>query len=157
MSRAINIAEECHVVNLIPPIDINGAGASSEVFNMKNHAHASIIVQLGVTGAATTLTVEECDNITPTTDTPIVFNYYAEATAAGDTLGAKTAATVAGIALGTGDSIMYVVELDASQLTADYPYVQIELSDPSAATLASAVAILSGSRYAVESSATAIT
>ena len=157
MSRSINIAEECHVINLIAPIDINGAGASSEVFSLGNYAHASIIVQLGVTGAATTLTIEECDNITPTTDTPIVFNYWAEATAGGDTLAVKAAAEVGGIALSTNDGVFYVIEIDAAQLAAGYPYLQIELSDPSAATLASAVAILSGSRYATEASGTAIT
>ena len=155
-AKGINISEECHIVNAVAPIDINGAGASSDVFSMEGYSHASIIVTLGVTGAATTLTLEECDDFTPTNATAIAFNYYAEATAGGDTLGALTAATSAGIACGTTDGIIYVIEIDASELTDGYPCLQVELSDPSAATLASVVAILSGARYATESSLTAI-
>lgn len=137
-------AQEGHIINLINPIDINGAGASSDVFSMRGYDHVSIIIQLGVTGAASTVTLEECDDFTPTNSTAIAFTYYAEATAGGDTLGSATAATTAGFATGTGDGIFYVIEVDAAQLSEGYPCLQLEMSDPSAATVVSAVAILSG-------------
>ena len=155
--KGITVAEECHVVNIIPPIDINGAGATSDYFSTANYQHARIILTLGVTGAATTFTVEESDDSSGSNTTAIAFDYYAETTAAGDTLGARTAATTSGIAASTNDSITYVIEIDASELTDGYPYLVLKLSDPSAATLASAVAVLSGARYAQAVTPTAIT
>lgn len=155
MNRFV-LAEEGHVVNLINPIDINGAGADSDVFSMEGYSHASIVVQLGVTGAASTLTVYECDDFTPTNSTAIAFRYYAEATAGGDTLAAEAAATTSGISTGTADGIMYVIEIDAADLSDGYPCLQIKLSDPSAATVVSAVAILSGGRFKSPASATVI-
>lgn len=155
-AKGTHIAQETHVVNIIAPIDINGAGASSDVFSLKDYAHASIVLTLGVTGAASTVTLEECDDTTPSNATAIAFTYYAEATAGGDTLAAAAAATTAGFATATTDGIIYVIEVDASQLTDGYPYLQLELSDPTAATLVSAVAILSGGPK-MDQSLTAIT
>lgn len=150
------IAEAGHVINAVAPIDINGAGATSDVWSMRRYQHASIILSLGVTGAATTVTVEECDDFTPTNSTAIAFAYYAEVTAGGDVLEARAAATVAGVACSTNDGVFYVIEIDASQLTDGYPCLRVKLSDPSAATLASVQVVLSGSRYAVENSPTEI-
>ena len=59
MRKGFVIAEEAHVVQALAPVDING-GVNSDVWSMENHAHATILVALGVTGGATTVTVEEC-------------------------------------------------------------------------------------------------
>lgn len=154
--KGINLAEQCHIVNIFPPVSIAGA-VSSDVFSLEGYAHATIIIQAGATNAdAGNITLEECDDFTPTTATAIVFDYYAETTAAGDTLGAKTTATVAGIDVSANDNITYVIEIDASQLTDGRPCLQLEWSAPGGATLISAVAVLSGSRFAETESATAI-
>ena len=154
--KGINIAEQLHVVNILPPQDVD-TGKSSLVFSMKNHAHATIIVQCGATHAdAGNITVEECDDFTPTNDTAIGFTYYKEETAAGDTLTAKQTATTAGIDVSANDNTTYVIEIDASQLSAGYPNLILKWSDPGGATFGSAVAILSGSRYAGSENATAI-
>lgn len=152
-----NIAEEFHVVNIIPPVSITAAKLS-DVFSMKNYSHATIIVTCGATDAdAGFITIEECDDFTPTTDTAIDFYYYAEETAAGDTLGARTLAVAAtGIDVSANDNITYVIEIDAAQLSDGYPNLQLKWSIPGGATLVSAVAILSGSRYGGDQSATAI-
>jgi hypothetical protein len=153
-AKGFYIAEEGHVVNILPPQDI-AAGVSSDVFSMKGYAHATIIVQCGSTNAdAGNVTIEECDNFTPTTDTAISFNYYAETTDTGDTLGAKTYA--ASIDVSANDNVMYVIEIDAAQLTDGYPNLILKWSAAGGATIASAVAILSGARYASAESATAI-
>ena len=151
-----NLAEQGHVVNIIPPVDINGAVKNSDVFDMGNHSHCSILLTLGVTGAAVTVTLEECDDFVPTNVTARAFNVYKEETAAGDTLGARTAVAAAGFATSGNDNITYVIEIDANELTADRPKLRLVLSDPAAATLASAVAVLSGSRHAKEQNATVI-
>ena len=153
----ITIAEEAHVVNIIPPVDINGGAVESDYFNLKQYAHASIVLTLGVTGAASTVTLFESDDNGGTDETAIGFDYYAETTDAGDTLGARTTVESTGFATATSDNITYVIEVDAAELTDGYPYLVLKLSDPEVATLASAVAVLSGARYAGAVTPTAIT
>lgn len=153
--KGINIAEQCHVVNLLPPHDADTV-ATPEVFSMKNWRHASIIISAGVTGAATTVTVEAADNFTPSNVTAIPFNYYAETTAAGDTLGARTAATASGFAASTNDNVLYIIEIDATELPDGKPNLQVKFSDPAAATFVSAIVVLSGGRYSEDQSATVI-
>lgn len=144
--KGINIAECTHVVNILPPHDSNTT-ATPEVFSMASAAHASIILQLGVTGAAVTVTVEACDNFTPSNTSAIGFSYYAETTAAGDTFGDRTTVANTGFATSTNDTIMYCIEIDAAELPAGYPNLRVVFSDPGATTLANAVAILSGLRH----------
>lgn len=150
-----HLSEIAKIVNMGAPIDINGAGLDGAYVNMKNAAHIAIVIQLGVTGAATTLTVEE-HTTNSGAGTAIAFNYRKEDTAAGDTLEALAAATLSGIALTTNDGVFYVVELDAIELTAGSPWIRARLSDPSAATLAAISAYLIPLRYAEETPPTAI-
>lgn len=154
--KGFNVAEQGHVVNILPPIDINGAGAASDVFSLAGYQKASIILTLGVTGAASTVTLKECDDFTPSNANAIAFNVYKEETAGGDTLGVRTAVTAAGFATSTNDNITYVIDVDASQLSEGYPCLQLAMSDPVAATVVSAVAVLSGARYAEDQSASVI-
>lgn len=143
MSRVV-IAEECHVINILPPQSISGA-ATSDVFSVKDCSHVTIIVQAGSTNAdAGNITIEECDDFTPTNDTAIAFAYYAEETAAGDTLGSRAAATVTGIDVSGNDNLTYIIEIDVEELTEGYEKLILKWSAPGGATLVSAVAILSG-------------
>lgn len=143
--KGTTIAEMYHIVNILPAHDGNTV-ATPEVFSMREAAHATIIVQFGVTGAATTVTVEACDDFAATTTEAIPFAYYAETTAAGDTLGARTAATTSGFSSGANDNTFFVIEVDAAELPAGKPNLRLVLSDPGATTYVSAVAILSGMR-----------
>ena len=152
----ICVAEEMHVVNATAPVDINGGAVTSDYFSMANYAHASIIITLGVTGAATTVTVEESDDLSGSATTAIGFDYYAETTNAGDTLGARTTVANSGFACSTNDNITYVIEIDAADLTDGYPCLVVKASDPSAATLYSCVVLLSGGRYVDATTPTAI-
>ena len=45
--KGITVSEQAHVVNILPPIDINGAGFAFDYYSLKNYAHASIILTLG--------------------------------------------------------------------------------------------------------------
>lgn len=153
--KGLTLGEDTHIVNILPAIDING-GKNSDVFSMAGHAHASILVSMGVTGAASTITVEECDDFVPTTVTAIPFAVYKEETAAGDTLGARTAVAAAGFATSANDNIMYVIEVDAAALSSGRDKLRMKFSDPAAVTIASAMAVLSGARYGAEQSDTVI-
>jgi hypothetical protein len=144
-----------HVVNALAPVDING-GVNSDVWSMKDWDHASVVISLGVTGAASTVTLQECDNFTPSNSTAIAFDYYSETTAAGDTLSTKSTATTSGFATSTNDGVFYVVEIDSAELSDGYPNLRVCFSNPSASTFASVAVVLSGGRNACEASGTAI-
>jgi len=146
-AKGINIAEQCHVVNILPPVDITG-GVTGDVFSMENFAHATIIVQVGVSAAAfTKIIVNECTSLAAADATAIAHAIYKEETALGDTLGARTAVLAAGTTPSANDNIFYVIELDASELSDGYGFVQLSLTNGVNSVIASAVAILSGSRY----------
>ncbi|MFZ3132769.1 MAG: hypothetical protein WA125_17110 [Desulfosporosinus sp.] len=156
-AKGINFAEELHVVNIIPPFGSDAATKNSDVFTLKGHAHATIILTVGTQGGSFTAKLYECDNFTPSTATAIATRVYKEETALGDTLGAAVAVTAAdGVATAVANNIMYVFEVNADELTEGYPCLQLRLSDLDNTTYVSAVAILSGSRYASDQSASAI-
>ncbi|GAG32486.1 unnamed protein product, partial [marine sediment metagenome] len=73
----------------------------------------------------------------------------------GDTLGAKTAATTAGVALNANDDTMVIIEIDASQLPDGSDWINLTTTSVSA-SIFQVTAILSGYRYQGESNITAI-
>jgi hypothetical protein len=151
-----NVCEQGHVVNILPPVDLNG-GKTSDYFSLKDYSHASIILTIGVNaGAASTITVEESDDNAGNDTTPIAFDYAKEETAAGDTLGELTSATTDGFATHVSNSsLTYVIEIDDTQLSDGYPYLCVKASSPGASVIGSMVAVLSGSRYAGATTPTA--
>lgn len=156
MSRRV-IAEQDHVINILPPESITGA-TDSDVFSMRDASHVTIIATCGATNAdAGNITIEECDDFSPSNDTQIPFSYYAEETAAGDTLGSRTAAGAStGINVSANDGITYVIEIDAEELSEGFPNLYLRWSSPGGATLVSAVAILSGLAHQGEGQRTQI-
>jgi hypothetical protein len=162
--QGLVIAEQAHVVNILPPVDITG-GKVSQAFNMKNHHHATIFLQIGVSAAAfTKIIVDQC-TATAAVGTPaagataIPFSIYKQETAGADSdvLGARTAVLAAGYTPSANDGIFYVIEIDAQELADGSPYVQLSLTNGSNSVIASAVAILSGPRFVGSSQATATT
>ena len=155
--QGINHAEQGHVVNALPPVDING-GASSDIWSMKNYGKATIIVSVGVSAAAfTKIVVNECTAADGSGRTAIAYSVYKEETAAGDTLGERTAVAATGVTPSANDNIMYVIDLDARELSADSPWVEVVLTNASGnSCLASVLAVLTGSRYGEDQSPTAL-
>ena len=152
-----NAAQEGHVVSILPPIDIDTAsGATGESFSMENWSHASIIITAGAATGASVVTVSENTDASQSGTNPIAYKYAAETTAAGDTLGALTAVASTGFTMSTNNGTIYVIELDAADLAAGLPWVTVHFADPSGSVIVSAVAVLSGGRYACDQSATAI-
>lgn len=147
MSRGLVLAEELHIVNLIPAIDIS-AGKTGDVFSMKNFRKASIIVTVGVSAAAfTKILINACDDFAGTNPVAQPFSLYKEETSLGDTLTAREAVAAAGYTPSANDNIMYVIELDSMDLPDDKPFVQLSLTSVTQSVIASAIAILSGARY----------
>jgi len=154
----LDITEQGHIVNALPAKDINGAAQVSDYFSLKNYQSAIILISLGVTGATSTITVEESDDNAGSNTTAIAFRYRTEDTVAGDTFNSGyTNATTAGFATSTNDNIMYAIKIDARELSDGFPYLVVKATDPTVATLMSIQAILVNARYAQDVSPTAIT
>jgi hypothetical protein len=148
-SKGINLAEECKVVPLLHPVS---GTATSDIINMKNYQHASIILVQGVAATATTVTVKGSDDNASTTTSAISFQYYSEATSGIDLLGARTSAGTAGFSMTSGSNQYAVIEVDGSELPSGQSFLLVDMT--SADSLISAVAILSGGRFKHDQSET---
>lgn len=148
--KGLNLSEVAHFVPVVMPQNITGGETGIE-FNMAKYAHASILIQIGVSAAAiTSIVLKEATDADGTGATAIAFSYYqAVTTPSGDALSTKQTATSSGITSPSAtDGIMYVIELDASQLSDGSNWVQLVLNNGSNNVDCSAVAILTGARYA---------
>lgn len=98
----------------------------SDVLSMKDHGRARFLVHWGVGATGTsTITVEACDDVTPSNTSAIPFRYRRTVAAANP--GAITAATSAGFATTAGSNQVYEVEVDAAELLASgYGYVRLK-------------------------------
>jgi len=141
------------VVNILPPKDITGGATKShiDIFSLKGYDKATIILTFGVVNASTTaaITLEKCTDVAGTGNTAITFSYRSETTAGGDTLDAGT--TSASLSVSVEDGTIYVIEVRAEELlggtTTNYDCLSLLISCSAHSTLASAVAVLEGSRY----------
>jgi len=160
-AKGFVLAQEGHLVQLFEPLD-HTAGGSSLVFRMKNYNHASVIISYGTSPrAAGVIFVESCDDMTPTTHTEIDFTCYKCILdfegALGDVMGAAVACTAAvGLVPTVVANTMYIIELDAEQLTEGHIGFRIRMVAPSAASVLSIIAILSGARQKLPQSGTVI-
>lgn len=116
-----------HIVKGLDPVADAFAGTKySDVISLKNHECLEFYVYKGVgaTGTAT-LTVEACDDTTPTNSEAIIFRYQTVTT--GDTHSVLTAATTAGFTTTAGSSQIYKVIVEAQDLAdSGYEYVRLK-------------------------------
>ncbi len=129
--------------------------------SMKDYGHLTLVVQLGVTGGASNVTLLQASDVAATGEKALAFSTaYRNLTATGaaDAL-SSFAVTSDTFATSTNDGVMYVIEIDAEDLDVDngFDCVTIAMSDPAAATNVNILAILSDSRYPGATPPTAIT
>lgn len=116
-------------VGIAPVADFMDTVQSTDIVNMKNHGRVRFIVFWGVgtTGTAT-LTVEACDDVTPSNSTAVPFRY--RRTAALGTPGAVTAATTSGFTTTAGSNQIYEVEVDAEDVASTgFGYVRLKCTE----------------------------
>lgn len=137
------------VMALAPDADLYDGDPATDIINTKLYDHVTFVVQEGVGGTGTaTITVEECDDVTPTNSTAIAFVYRITAAAGGDTFGALTAATSAGYATIAGAAKMIVIEVPAAGLADGFPFVRLVLTELVDSPVdAGVIAICSKARY----------
>jgi len=158
----LNLAEGCHIVNLLPPAD-NSGGVVCSVIDVRRYSHVTLIWTTGVTAANIgDITIEEGYDLAMTASPNMRFRYYVEATAAGDVLdtGPTWAVAATGIdgdvSVGGADNTTVVIEIDTSEMTSGYGFLRVNKAAAGGATLDSIVAILSGARYAGYASPTVL-
>lgn len=168
--NGFSIAEEGHVVNILPPVDITG-GKTCQAFSMANYEHATIIIQVGVSAAAWTKTILSIGTATAAVGATVAgataipfYQYTQEAAGANnDVLSARTAVAAAGYTPSANDGIFYVIEIDAEELEASGvllgadAYLQLSFTNGANSVILSAVAVLSGARFSSVSSPTVTT
>lgn len=133
MSTQLMLSENFHFITGIDPVaDVFNGTVYTDVVNVKNALSVVFVVHLGVTSTGTaTLTVQACDDTTPSNRTAIPFRYRKNVdTTASDVFGALTAATSTGFATTAGTSThgqMYIIEVDAANLASTgYKYIQLK-------------------------------
>lgn len=153
-AKGVYVSQECHVVHLIPPQSASSTITTGN-FSMANWRHASIIILIGADGTPPTITLDSSDDGSPQNTTALPFNLHkcetAYNAAGGDVLGARVAETNAGFTPAATANIFYVIEIDSEDLPQGQPYLHLVVTSPTS-TLISAAVVLSGGRYAQESS-----
>jgi len=116
-----------HPVKALDPVaDALAGTVYSDVINMKNIIRGAFVLHKGVgaTGVST-ITIEACDDVTPSNTSAIAFEYQKNTT--GDTYGAVGKATADGVALTAGSSQANVFYVDAARLAkSGYGYVRLK-------------------------------
>lgn len=112
-------------IGLAPVADAFSGTVASDVVSMKNHGRVRFIFLWGVGATGTvTITVEACDDVTPTNTSAVPFKYR-RLPSAGGTPGAMQDATSAGFTTTAGSNQVYEVEVDAEALSASgYGFVR---------------------------------
>ena len=116
------------VKGLDPVADAFAGTVSSDVINCEGLESVEFIIYKGVgTTGTSTVTVEACDDVTPTTTAAIAFDY--QAITSGDTHGALTAATTAGFTTTAGSSQLYRIYVNTDRLAGsnEYGFVRLKM------------------------------
>jgi phage baseplate assembly protein gpV len=135
--------DKIRVVQLTSPVDTTSTTVNSDVIGTKELIGIKFVVSFGtITGDTVVVTVEECDDTTPSNSTAIAYLYSKDGAAIGtDTAGAWTAVASTGVTIAdTDDDKNLIIKVDPAALTADYPYLRV-VADPGGSASAVEIAI----------------
>lgn len=126
--------QDVHVVNvgnssfIATNVDIFNGNPGTDVINLGKYDQALWIIQkgAGATGTAT-ITVESCDDVTPTTATAIAFNYWT--CTSGDTWSDMQTATSSGFTTTAGANQVYAIEVNSSELYSTNKYCRLKATE----------------------------
>jgi hypothetical protein len=149
-----------HVVQaLAPDADVFAGSKATDWINLKNYDSVLFVINQGV-GATGTFTVvaNMAEDAAGTGSTAIPFSYRNVAdTTSSDVPGARTSATASGFTTTAGSNQIQLVEVQASDLDDDSPFVQLATTEVVDSPIdGGIVAILGNPRYAGDTHQTAI-
>ena len=143
---------------LDPVADAFAGTVNTDVVNFADYSSVVFILHHGVgTTGTSTLTVEACDDTTPSNTTAIPFRY--KIMTATDVEGAITDATTTGFVTTAGSSHVYMIEASSEEMgDTGYGYVRLTAVESANDPVLGGIMILGlGSRYAQDVPATAVT
>lgn len=159
---SIHSLEKLRFTQGLPPVaDYGAAGVSSDVIDMSGHNKAIFVIQKGAGATGTgVLTIEACDDTTPSNTTAVPYRY--RETTAADVLGTLTEAAAAGYTVTAGANILVVVEVDAVEVRkagATFEFVRLTMTESTdSPVLAGILVILAEPRYSeIDAGATVLT
>lgn len=138
-----------HVVNALAPTSDSLSGEkTTPAISMKDWDHLSFIIQCGAGATGTSkITVEGCDDTTPTNTEAIAFRYQECLT--GDTFGELKQVGAVGFDTAAAANKMYKIEVDARDLPEDMSYVRLKaVEQVDSSVTAGIIAVLTNPRYA---------
>src|ERR1051325_6861019 len=96
--RGIYLAQEAHIVQVVPPVDITG-GKTGAWVSLKQAQHVTFILGIGVSAAApAAILVQAAKDNLGTGAVPIPFNLFKQEISSGDVLSSKTPVPATGFA-----------------------------------------------------------
>ena len=154
-------AQNYQMVNSKPPLaDTSGGNANSDVISLAKGQTAMTIYYTAVNATGNTvITVESCDNTTPSNTTAIAFRVTKYETSGSDIPSTATAVvSSAGFTTVTVADVFYVIEVDSDMLDGTDKYFQIAQAESSAGNVMGGYfTIIGPGRYQEAIADTAIT
>lgn len=147
-----------HLVKGIDPVaDAFATTVYSDVVKLSDYDCVMFVVYAGVgTSGTSVVTIEACDDTTPSNTSAIPFHYREVTT--GDTEGTLTAASASGFTMTAGSSRFAMMEVAAEDLlAAGYGYVRAKFAESvDSAVIGCVFAIMGKPRYLKNEKVTAI-
>lgn len=137
--------EKVHpVIGLAAVADAFSTTVYSDVVDMKDWNSCLFIVHWGVGATGTTtLTVNACDDIVPTTESAVPFWY--KRISSGDVEGTLTLAATTGFLTTAGSAQIYLVEIKKEQLAASgYRYCRLKCVEGTDSPILGGIIVLQG-------------
>lgn len=135
------------VVPIVAPVDLDTAASTGNRVHLKNCSAVTFIVYVAAGANVSTIDLQEHDAATGGTsqDLDIVDRCFvkSEATLDGDetwTLTTQVAASE--VAMGQNLQEMWAIHVDASELSDGFEWISVDITDPGAAQVGCALAIL---------------
>lgn len=154
MAANMSFTHEYGVLNaLVPAADMNNGGGETDIVSMKQADRMIFILYTGAnaTGNAN-ITVEACDDVTPTTTSAIAF-YATEYETSGSDVPSTARAAVASTGFKTAltANALYVIEVESSAVVGagdTYEFCRLIMTESTnAAVTGGVIAITANTRY----------
>lgn len=155
--------QNIHVVNAMPAAneaayeDLFNGSPNTDVVNLGKYDKVLWVIQkaAGSTGVAR-ISVESCDDVTPSTATTVPFSYWT--CTSGDTWSDMQTATAYGFTTTAGADQMYAIEINSSELYSTNQYARLATDETTDSPVdGTIVCVLGGARVMQEVPITALT
>ncbi len=155
----MRLSQEKGIVFGYKPADHNSAGISADSINTEICSHVTFLLQFGeLTGDAVLSVSSGASDGTATTAETFYYRLAGAAQAAtgADVYAEETGATTLTLTAATYENKCLIVEVPVDELTADQPFLTLNVSSAASEEFTSCMVILSGMRYLSVNPPTAI-